>query len=507
MMLVTPLLAGGEGSVWRELGMLVLKSALVGGGVFFGARYGVPRLLHLVAQTKNQGLFVLTTIAVCFAVAALTAVAGLSLALGAFLAGLIVSESDYSHQATSTILPFRELFTSFFFVSIGMLLEVPFFLAHLHIIVPAVVVVFLVKSSLAGLATAALGYPRRTVLLSGLALFQIGEFAFILSRVGYRYDLLSGSLNQYFLSISILSMALTPFVLAKAHRLVDWLLRKTPSPAPEPVPVEAATAPVTEHAPTAEHAPGRLEHHLIIIGFGLNGRNVARAARYAGIPYVVLELNADTVAQERERGEPIMFGDPVQPHVLEEVAIERAQVVVIAISDPKATQRIVSNIRTLCGTVHVLVRSRFINEIEPLRRLGANEVIPEEFETSVEIFARTMQHFFVPADQIESMVHQVRADNYEMLRPQPVPPTSGSATALPAFNIQCVVIKADSGKVAGKTIAESQLRRRYGVTVLAIDRSGTLIHNVMPDERLQRDDKVYISGHQKAIDAFYKAVS
>ena len=191
MMLITPIIAGVTTNLSYSILTLLAKTAVVIVITIISARYVVPRLMYAVAKTRSKELFLLTTMTICFAVAFLTSKAGLSLALGAFLAGLIISESEFSHQATSIILPFRELFTSFFFISVGMLLNLAFFVSNLGPIVLIVLVVFVVKATLAALAVSVLRYSLRTILLTGLSLFQVGEFAFILSQVGIEYGLLT----------------------------------------------------------------------------------------------------------------------------------------------------------------------------------------------------------------------------------------------------------------------------------------------------------------------------
>ncbi len=224
MLLVTPIMAGQSDDIGMAVLTLLIKSGLVIVITYISARYLVPRLMHLIARTQNKELFLLTTIAICIAITFLTSEAGLSLALGAFLAGLIISESEYSHQATGTILPFRELFTSIFFISIGMLLDLQFFIKNALVVLPLVLAVFILKGTIASLATAILKYPPRTVLLTGLALFQIGEFAFILSKVGIESGLLSVEMNQYFLSVSIVTMLFTPFVIQYSEKISALLI-------------------------------------------------------------------------------------------------------------------------------------------------------------------------------------------------------------------------------------------------------------------------------------------
>ncbi|MFD1079774.1 NAD-binding protein, partial [Longispora fulva] len=190
------------------------------------------------------------------------------------------------------------------------------------------------------------------------------------------------------------------------------------------------------------------------------------AAKYASIPYLILELNAEIVRKERAKGEPIFYGDAVHEHILESVRIKKARVVVVAISDPRATKTIVSNIRHLSPSVYLVVRTRYVKEIETLLALGADEVIPEEFETSVEIFTRVLTNYLVPIDELENLVNTIRADNYQMFQSRKQLPHTLSTTKIPDFKITCVRVMADSGEVTGKSIEEIHVRKKFGVNVL-----------------------------------------
>ncbi|MGB7786568.1 MAG: monovalent cation:proton antiporter-2 (CPA2) family protein [Salinimicrobium sp.] len=498
MMLFTPILAGDATDVWQQIFLLLVKTGLIILLTYISAKYIVPRVMYLVARTKSKELFLLTTIALCFTVAFVTSAAGLSLAFGAFLAGLIISESEYSYQATGTILPFRELFISFFFVSIGMLLNLEFFLENVGMVLLLVLIVFVVKGSIISLTTALLKYPLRTVLLTGLALFQVGEFAFILSRVGLENNLLSPQMNQYFLSVSVVTMLLTPFVIIFSEKITAVLMHSGIHR-----PWHRYSAPKDGISVSQPKDP---ENHLLIIGFGINGSNLARAAKYADIPYRILELNAQIVRQEKARGEPIIYGDAMHHHVLDSVQASKARVVVIAISDPQATKIIVANVRNMSPSVYLIVRTRYVKEIQSLLDLGADEVIPEEFETSVEIFTRVLTNYLMPIDELENLVNIVRADNYELFQNRKPMPKTLSTPKIPDFKISCVRVMADSGEVAGKTIQEIDVRKKFGVNVLAISRKEQMINRVTPEEKLLQNDLVFISGDQEHIDSFFKAV-
>ena len=488
MMLVAPLMAGGQENIVVELLLMVLKGAFVIVFVLISARYLVPKLLFVVARTKSKELFILSIVVICFAVAWLTQSLGLSLALGAFMAGLIISESEYSHQATSNILPFREIFTSFFFVSIGMLLDFGFLLQHLLVVLLFTVCTFVLKGIIATIAARMLQYPMRTSLLVGLSLFQVGEFAFILSKTGINSGLLTEEVYQYFLSVSLLTMAITPFVIEYFHvianRISLRLFNTQELPANSPAEIDQ------------NNELHDLEDHIVIIGFGINGRNVAKAARHANIPYVIVELNAVTVKEERLRGEPILYGDAVHGIILSHVNIHKARVVVIAISDPEATRRIISSIREVSDKVHIIVRTRFVQEMEENFRIGADEVIPEEFETSIEIFTRVLSKYLMPRDEIAAFTNSIRADNYEMLRSLTGRKnlTGNISIDLPDLEVASLRIFTKDDSLVGKPLVESDVRNKFAVTIVAIKRDGQTLLDINANTKLKRGDVIYVVG-------------
>ncbi len=498
MMLVTPMIAGESTNLGLSILLLLIKSIIVIAITFVSARYVVPRLMHAVAKTNSKELFLLVTITLCFAVAFFTSEAGLSLALGAFIAGLIVSESEYSHQATSIILPFRELFTSFFFVSVGMLLDLQFFLNNISFILLLVIVVFIVKSVVAAVAVAVLNYSTRTVLLTGLALFQVGEFAFILSKVGIEYNLLTTTTNQYFLSVSIVSMILTPFVIIFSENIVDRLIDVS-----KKLGLTSTLIPEKDKAEIDNH---QLENHLVIIGYGINGNNLAKAASASKIPYVVIEMNAETVKREKANGLPIIFGDATQDHILSAVSLSNARAAVIAISDNYATKTIIKNIRSHSDSLFLVVRTRYVKETSELIALGADEVIPEEFETSVQIFTNVLQNFLVPEDDIDRFIEKIRADNYQLFKGEMKRPKTYRPSNITDFNITSLRMTSDSNKFLGKPLKELNLRTDYGINILVIKRNNETLECIEPDEALKHDDIIYIQGSPTKIEQFHKLI-
>lgn len=503
MMLFTPILAGGSENVALELLLLGAKGLAIIGVVLVCARYLVPWLLYWVAQTRSRELFILTIVVICFSVAWLTSLMGLSLALGAFLAGLIISESDYSYQATGNILPFSEIFTSIFFVSIGMLMDVFFLIDHIGLILILTLVTFIVKGGLASFAAWILKYPPRTIMLVGLALFQVGEFAFILSKTGMDAGIMTQETYQYFLSVSILTMAVTPFSIRYGESITNFVLGgKVISGLMHRINRDTGK-------PASEVDKDELKDQLIIIGYGLNGRNVANAAKRADIPYVILELNAQTVQREQANGEPIYYGDAIHANILNHLNIQNARVVVVAISDPTATKRIISNIRQLSKMVHIIVRTRFLQEVEENLSLGADEVIPEEFETSIEIFTRVLSKYLVPMDEIEEFTKQIRSANYEMLRE--VPAFGGKpnqfSLALPEVEIVALKVEKAQKGIVGVPIGESKIRQEYKVNVVGIKRNNEYIFDLHGDIEVHKGDVLYVVGKPDNLKKFNKEIS
>jgi len=484
MILITPLLAGATGGAGGSVIVLIAKGIGIIGLVIVSAKWIVPQVLYQISRTRSQELFILSIVVICLAVAWITSSAGLSLALGAFLAGLIISESEYSHQALGSILPFRDVFTSFFFVSIGMLLDVGFLFRHPGTIILIALGILVIKSIIAGFATVLLGFPFRTSILVGLALSQVGEFSFILSKTGIEHGLLSGNIYQMFLSFSVLTMAATPFIITLAPRLADIILRL-------PLPKRL----ISGFYPVPDIKVKVKKDHLIIIGFGVNGRNVARAARLSGIPYAIIEMNPETVRSEQARGEPIFYGDSTQEVILRHANIKDARIVVTAINDPAATRRITEIIRRLNPKVHLIVRTRYLQEMGPLYELGANEVIPEEFETSVEIFTRILCKYLIPREEIERLVAEIRSDGYEMLRSFYKKSLSVSELKLQLPDVEISSLKvAEKSPLVGKSIAEINLRKKFGVTVLAIRRNSQILSNPHANTQFFSNDTLVVLG-------------
>lgn len=496
MILVTPLLAGQSDDLLSTILLMLGKFVLVIGLLIILARYVVPHILRLVVKTRSRELFILTIVVICFATAWLTSSVGLSLALGAFFAGLIISESDYSHQATSSILPFREIFISFFFVSVGLLLDIRYFIEHFWILILLTVVVILLKMVVILFAVLIKKYPVRTAFLSAFTLFQVGEFSFLLSTVGIRNNLLTDEIYQGFLVVSILTMALTPIIMGHSEKIADWAVR---SMLPKQIRQRLSNY-QRDQQPVAMDI-NDIHDHLIIVGYGLNGHNVSITAQQAKIPYVIIESDYDLFIEAKNDKHPVVFGDASEPHILEQAHAHEARVIVISISDSEKAKNIVLTIREITETAHVIVRTRSVKAIDDTLRMGADEVIPEEFETSIEIFTKVLTRYLVPFDEIQTFITQIKAHNYELLS------QAGNKTQfphhlqlhIPDMVIASLPVQQENNRIVGKTIVESELKSQFNVTVLAIRRGKRYITEIKPDMRIETDDMLYLFGSPQNI--------
>jgi CPA2 family monovalent cation:H+ antiporter-2 len=489
MMLLVPMMSGSGDGFGKEIIFLLLKGVVIIFLVVVSGRWIVPRLLLEITRMRIRELFLASIFAICLGVVWLTSSVGLSLALGAFLAGLIISESEYANQALGNILPFRDIFTSFFFVSIGMLLDMGFFVNNLGLILPIAAGILVCKTIVAGGATLILGFPFRTAVLVGLGLNQVGEFSFILSKIGVAQGLLGGGNYQVFLAVSILTMAVTPLIVAAAPVLADraiWL----------PLPRKLRDGLARDQWVPAT---GKTDH-VVIVGFGVSGRHLAHAAQAAGIDYIAIDMNPETVRDEQRKGEPILYGDATQEAVLEHAGILRARIIAVAVNDPTATRRITEISRRVNPGLHAIVRTRYLKEVESLYRLGADEVIPEEYETSIEIFIRVLIKYLVPREDIERFVAGIRSSNYAMFRSlsRERPSISDLKEHMPDIEISSLRLL-DGSPLVSKSLAQADLRKKYGVTVLAMRRDGDVMPNPDAGMILQQSDILIVMGNPEDI--------
>lgn len=476
IMLALPLLAGHAATV-GEVAWFLARSVAVILLTVVGARFAFPWITARIVASGSRELFTLTTFLAAVGTALVFGHFGLSMALGAFLAGMVVSESEYVGRMVDDITPLRDVFNSLFFVSMGMLVEPLLWIERPILSVGLVVGVMVLKAVVAaGVAWPLLGSPAAAGAV-GLGLAQIGEFSIVVGTEAARLGLLPPDQQQLFLAVAVPTLVLTPFVMGAGCRNAR-----------------------RRAAVVATSAIPRLCDHVIIVGYGINGSNVARALSLLDVPHVVVDLNPYTVAELQAAGGHALEGDARQQEVLEGVGMDRARGLVAAVADAASTREVVATARRLNPDAQIIARTRFLREVEPLTALGANQVIPEEFETSLELTGRVLGLYGAPPHVVEREKATLRREGYGLLRGEADHghPTLDALCQLAGVNR--VAVAAGSAAV-GRTLRELDLRRRTGATVLAVERGGELQVNPPPELRLDVGDGLLAFADGAALEA------
>ena len=483
LILIIPLLAEPAGLA-AAIGARALIGLGVGLGIIVLARFAVPRLLSFVVRSRSSEVFLFAVLVLSLGAALISHKAGLSAALGAFVAGLLIAESEYAEHVVAEVLQFRDVFFGLFFVSIGMLFDVRVLFENWLPIAALTVAVITVKALIIMSVCRILGLTWRTGLIAGLFLAQIGEFSFVLMNKGVQVGLLGGFQYQLVLAAAVFSMMATPF-LVKLAGIIPF--RDSPATEREREAGEGGTI-------------AEMRDHVIIAGYGLNGQNLGRVLRLQEIPFIVIEMNPVTVQMLRKKGEHVIYGSVERTSILEHAGIAHARILVVAISDAAATRRAVAIGHRTNPACHIIARTRFMNEVDPLLQLGAAEVIPEEFETAIEIFVRVLQTYLLPRSIIESLVGEIRSGSYGLLRSNDVfsAPTPALNRLLGGADIQAVEIPAGSHLV-GTSIREADLRHATGATIVAIRRGSDFTPNPVPDTIMHESEVLVLLGDSGSI--------
>lgn len=479
-----PFLGGrGDGFSWLAL----LKAAGLMGGLSLFARYLLQPLMRGVLRVRSPELFRLTLLALVLGTAWVTSLAGLSLALGAFLAGLFLAESDYSHQALADILPFRDTFLALFFVSMGMLVDVRLLMQNGHLVLGLFLLLSLLKAGAGAGAALLAAIPLRIALLAGLILFQVGEFSFVLLKQALNLGLIEQQPYQLALSVIALSMVATPLLVPRFPALAAAVAGKLGRKG-------------TDLEPEVLERTANLEGHVIIAGYGLSGRNVGRVLREMQIPYMFIELNGESVRSGRRAGEFIVYGDATSPAVLGELGGARARALVLAINDPAALTRAIRAGRELNPALYILARTRYLAELDYLRELGADEVIPDELEASLQLSAYLLRRFGIAEGRAMQHLARLRREHYSRLLPAKGEEGGGARplSVLEGGQIEYQAVPEDS-PCLGQTLAELAFRSETGAMVMGVIRHERTLYNVSPDLRLEHGDTLMLLGSAEEI--------
>lgn len=439
-----------------------------------------PRLIHQVVKLRNREVFILTILFICLGIAWFTSELGLSIALGAFIAGIAISESEYSYQIAADVLPFKDAFTSLFFISIGMLLELDYFVTNIYKILPLSAAIIIFKALIIVVIGQMLKYPLRLVIIVGIGLSNIGEFSFLLMKTGEAFGILTKDLYQTLLASSIFTMAATPFLFQRSQDIAMGI---------------AHIFKIREFKSGEPLKRAALTDHVIIVGYGLNGQNLARVLKDTGLQYIIMDIDIDRIRRAKKEGYRAVFGDASHPEVLKKMAIENARMLVIAISDPVTTRRAVKIAKDINPSVYIIVRTRYTEEVGELYKLGANQVIPEEFETSVEIFSRVLQEYHIPSNIIQNQMDIIRSEGYAMFRtPSLAKERIMKLSSILAATITDTFFVEGESPIANKTIGELELRKKTGTSIIAVIRKDKAKANPQADFRIETGDTLVLLG-------------
>jgi len=480
-LLAIPFLAGGGEDSAQGLGLSVIRMLAALALVLFIVRVGVPRVLNFVAQARSPDLFSLLALLIVLGSAFLAEELGLTLAVGAFLAGVAATSSPYAQQLFSEVVPLRGVVLGLFFTAIGMLFEPQALIDHAPLVLLYLVITVVLKTGvIAAASTLLLGHSLRVGLLAGLALSQTGEFTFVLAEAAAQAGLLGEPYYQIVLSGSILSLLASPFIMRAAPGIAEAAARWRDGGDAE-----------AEIVPEAD--PSVRGQRVVVIGYGPAGQTLTRLLRTIEVPYLIIDNNPRAVERAQAHEPHILFGDATRPTLLSRLGVHEARLVVVAISDALATRRIVTRLRLLAPDTPVLARTRYVLEVDPLETAGASSVVAEEFEASIELVARTLEIFEVPSGPIARFTQALRDEGYGAIRsPAPLPMDPWLMELLEESDTEW--LECPPGFPAERSLQQLDVRARTGCTILAVERSGNANTNPDPAEPLHPGDRLLVLG-------------
>ncbi len=487
LLLFTNILSDSSLDLTRELLILVVKVVIIIGLVYIGNRWLIPRLLHLIAMTKNQELFLMSIFLICFAVALLTSKMGMSLAIGAFLAGLMISDSEYSHNAFGDFLPFKDIFTSFFFVSIGMLLDLSFVVENFQIVILSVLMVLVLKALIAGGTGFILGHTFQGTVLIGLSLSQVGEFSFILAKLGFDNFILSDFLYQLFLAVAVITMAMTPFLIYVSAPITRSLLKL---PLPKFL--------IDGLFPLPEPEIPEFKNHLVIIGKDASALKLSVMAKYNNIRHISIVFDPAISREKMKGGDLVVYGDAVNEPVLKKAHVDKADIVVISVGSIIPSMSIIEKVRKINKNVFIIVRSPLIQNIGQLYKIGADQVLPEKFEIAVDLLNIVLFRWLVPQKEINRIITHIRNTNLGVFTERDLINQPSILDDFSHIKISAIRVESDS-PAEGKSPIDIDLRKRTGVTLLAIERNHEILEHPVPETVFKSDDIAYVLGDPEQV--------
>jgi CPA2 family monovalent cation:H+ antiporter-2 len=482
LLLVVPVLAGSGAASLATFALRFGGGLLIVAAVFVVGRYLLPRLLHLLIHTRVRELTVIAALFACIGAAVLTETLGFSLALGAFIAGLMIAESDYRYQVLAETVSFRDVFNSMFFISVGMLLQLNFAAQNAGFILAVGLMVVLLKAVVLLFAIGLLAFPWRIRLIGALGLAQFSEFSFVLIQMGDIHGLLDPWHYQMAVATAVFTMIITPLLVIAGPWLTNRLFGQN--------------GPLSGGIDQSEES---IEAQVVLFGYGHNGQHLARAMKDTQVSYSIVELNGRTVRQAKAKGEPIIFGDSTRLEIQEKCGIEHAQIAVFVISDRMALRDSIRLARHVNPEIFIIARSRQLSEVEELKQCGADAVVVVELEASVKLLAITLTHLHLPNKTVRQEVVRARQDVYGILRDLPSALSDKVIRALETETTGTFLLRHSAAKTQ-QTLSELDLRHQTGVTVIAVYRGEQAFTNPAPDMPLEGGDALVLVGTHDQID-------
>lgn len=488
MMIFLPSLASPHDALgWPLLIAIGKAGVFLAAMVVFGTKL-LPAFMRKVAETGSKELFLLTIFAICFGTAAATAWLGMSLAVGAFIAGIVVSESDHSHQVLAEMLPLRDLFATLFFVSVGMLINPQFLWDNWNTILVIGGAVMAFKALIVFGLVQAFGYTGRTALAAGLGLAQFSEFAFVLAVLGRDQGILDEHLFAVTLAIALVSMLFTPLLMAAAMPLYQfagrftWIQKAQGRDAKKKL---KGTAPL----PFADH--------VVLCGYGRVGRRLGEVFQALGQPFLVVEIDQNIVMELRQQGIQVLYGEASREEVLKHALLPVARLLVIATPDPLASEMILRHAKRLNPELSVLARANRMRDLDVFYELGASEVVQPEFEASLELIRYSLNLLGYPPKEIYTYTDRVRRERYRQFQSTPLS-LAGLEAELGGIKMQWIHLPPEA-PILGLSLLDSQIRQKTGTVVLAIRRAGDTLPNPSPLETVHAHDALLVMGNDQQI--------
>ena len=489
VILITPLL-GGQSIELHTFPELLIKLIGVAILIVIGAKWFIPLALKDAAKTKNRDLFMLLTLFICMGTTFATSLIGIGPELGAFLAGLLISNTEYSHQTLGYIQPFQDVFMSLFFISIGLMVNLHLFLCNIGIILALTAIILIIKFAATLLTGIVLKLPNKISISIAILLSQIGEFSFVLAREGMTYGLMTQRFFSIFLGVSILTMSVSPF-LQKFTPQITKLLSKS-SYFQEDGELKTLPEELTEAQP--------IKDHVILVGMGRVGKQMTKACNQFNVPILAVDMNPIVVEQQQNLGVPIIYGNASNENVLKQLRVTSARCIVISASTYEGTLNTIDAARRLNPDIHIIVRTKYLKNIEEVIEAGADEVIPKEFETSILMFTRIMDYYNKDMDEIADAVNDLRSDNYDAFR-------SVSSEDVSAYlSNSFTEVELDSLRVYNDAHISDFPFEKNNLTVTSVIRDNSTI--IYIDEKFQflEDDIILFTGLRHDINKFFEDI-